>query len=418
MPSHSIAPTPALVLTPTQAVLRRLDAAAAILAILWMAEALVRTGGGAAITAAIYAWFCLRFAMTSAALVPVLARNWPALAFPAVAMVSVLWSVQPWTSLAAAAQLAFTVVLAVYAGRVFGIAGLAALLLAALTLGNLASVLNLADLWPPSRSWEGGFLGIYTNKNALGQRAALALLCAVHLALVWRGPKRLAAVLAGALSAWLLVLSASATGILLGLAAGAGIGAIALWRARPALRLPLLVALATVAGAGAVAAIGLGFDPWRALLDQFGKSPTLTGRTLLWQIALGHVGQRPVLGLGYMAFWTAPAHAQEVRLIAELYGSTVAAFHNFLLETAVMLGLPGLLSMLLLVGWSAREALRCGAGAERSFALAALALLVVMALLGSSLYRPHEITLFLVVALGAAAAPARGSPAPPGVRTG
>ena len=56
---------------------------------------------------------------------------------------------------------------------------------------------------------------------------------------------------------------------------------------------------------------------------------------------------------------------------------------------------------------------------ERTWAMVVLAALVLLSLLGSSLYRPHELTLLLVVALAAGAQTTRrAASGQPGARPG
>ncbi len=381
---------------------RRLDALALGFAILWMAEALVRLQAGPALAAPVYAWFLVRFAMTAPAFLNHIARCWWMLPFPAVALISVTWSMSPQHSLVSALQVGFTLALAAYASGQFGFRPLCRIVALALGVAMALSAINLLAVWPPTHSWEGGFLGVFTNKNALGQRAALLLVLCTYL-VVGTIPvlARAGWIGLGAGAAGLLVLSASATGIMLGLAAAAAVLAGAIWRQSRTRAVALIFGL-TVASAGLAVVVAMNINPAAEALAYFGKNSTLTGRTMLWQIAWGKIQDAPILGTGYMAYWSAPQSQQEVRLIAELYGSTVASFHNFILETAVVMGIPGVLAMGVLVAGAVMSVFRAGAAAgDRYVALILLGLLLTLSLLGSSLYRQHEITIFLLPALGA-----------------
>ncbi len=381
------------------------DVSLALLAILWAGEATVRLPLGPAITAAVYGWFVLRFASDRGFLRAVL-DAWPALLFPALCLASVAWSPVPQVSLVGAVQLGFTVLLGIFLGLRFRLAGLAGLLLTALGLSVLVSLFNLAALWPPAWSWEGGFLGIYSNKNALGQRCLMLALTLSLFALADRRHRTLwLAALGGTLA--LLWLTLSATSIVFGVAA---VGAFWLWAygagsAFGRTRLVMLGGLGVLAAA--VPVVLMGIDPVAELFAAFGKDNTLTGRTVLWQVALERAAEHPLRGLGYLAYWSAPEYAQETRLLTAAYGSGVSAFHNVGLEMLVALGPLGPVTLAALVGWSVLRVARAPAGPVRAWALILLAVLVAAALLGSSLYRPHEITLLTVVALGAGAARAR-----------
>jgi len=407
--------------TPIQTSLRRADAAVGCLLILWLAEATVRLPAGTALTVALYGWFALRMLMTLPRLLGHLARAWPVFVFPAVAALSVAWSADPATSLTGAAQLTMTLLIAIFMGAQFGLRGLAWLVAAGLGASMVLSAVNLAGIWQPILSWEGGFLGIYSNKNALGQRAALLLPALLVLILAPGGApgmRRMILVPGLVLTLALLVASRSATGLVLG--TGFAL-AMLVWHVharRPRLRLMLGCVLATGLGVATALILGLGIAPVGAALSALGKAPDLTGRTDLWQVALGLIRSEPLLGQGYLAYWTAPEFAQEARLLGVVHGSTVTSFHNFALEILVMTGVPGAAAMAVLLG---SVIVRLGAlpqGPERRWALTSLGLMIALSLLGSSLYRPHEITLFLIAALGAAAgAHLQPASAPRGART-
>lgn len=379
-----------------------LDIGFAILVILWTAEALARVPAPAAVTALAYAYFVPRLALAAPRLLPALVRCWPVLLYPLICTVSVLWSLVPVVTLVASIQLWFTVLVGIFLGQRFGIAGLAGLVLCALGVSVVASAANLTGALQPVYGYEGGFLGIYTNKNALGQRGALLLLTLLLFAAI--GARRVLWALAALGTVVVLILSQSVTALLVGFLWG---GAFVLLTMRPG-RGVAVVVLATL-GVMTLAAIWvLDLNPVQDGLAALGKTPTLTGRTLLWDIALQKARDFPMLGMGFMAYWQAPAFAEEVRTITQLYGGTVGAFHNFLLEVLTMLGPLGVVAMLILVGWSGVALWRLPPGPLRLWAGLSFALLVGLSLLGSSLYRAHEMSLLLVVALGAAAASERG----------
>ncbi len=379
-----------------------LDAAFALYLIAWMAEALVRLPHPTLLTILAYTYFLPRCVFAARWLVPTVLRHWPLLIYPAVCTLSALWSLSPMGTLVAAAQLWVTVVMAVFLGCRFGLAGLAALVLWALGLTVAASAVNLAGVGPPSFGPDGGFQGIYTNKNALGQRGALLLLT-LMLFLVAGGARWLWALLALGVVA-MLVVSQSVTAILVGCAAAAFFLVLALKAGRGV----LWVVGVTVVAVIAVTIWVLEIQPVTEALAVLGKNHTLTGRTLLWRLALDKVEAFPLLGMGYAAYWQAPQFADEVRVITGLYGGSVASFHNFLLEILTMLGPIGLAAILSFLGHCGWALLRLPHGPLALWAQVSFAMLVGLSLLGSSLYRPHEVTLLLVVALGVAASSERG----------
>ena len=406
-------PSPA-VTTPHRA-LDWADGVMAIFVMVWVSEAFVRLGLDTFFTATVYAYFVPRFLFSAGWLVPQILRIWPMLVYPALCTVSVAWSLVPQLSLVAAIQLWFTLCLGVFLGYRFRLSGLAALVMVGLGLTIVLSAMNLGGTWPPAFGPDGGFQGIYTNKNALGQRCALVILTALlFLSAQQAGSARVGWIVLVIAVAAVLVLSQSVTAGLLSVMA---VGLFAALRLRGASMLAALIAGGTLALIGVVFLwiydVALVEDGLAAL----GKTPTLTGRTMLWQIALERARDYPLLGVGYMAPWSAPEFAQEIAVINSLYGGTVAAFHNVFLEALVMLGPLGVLAMVLLIATSAVALWRHPVGALRDWGLILFGLLVASALLGSSLYRPHELTLLMVVAF-AAAAPGASGAAPPAARSG
>lgn len=68
---------------------------------------------------------------------------------------------------------------------------------------------------------------------------------------------------------------------------------------------------------------------------------TFTGRTEVWEFALGAVAERPFAGHGYAAFWDGVKDKQTEQ--GAEWVATVAHSHNSYLDLAVTIGLPGLI---------------------------------------------------------------------------
>jgi O-antigen ligase len=83
------------------------------------------------------------------------------------------------------------------------------------------------------------------------------------------------------------------------------------------------------------------------LVGQFMADPSFTGRTAIWQFALGEVAARPLTGYGYSAFWGTP---QVVFGLSQLgtWATAATDAHNAYLNLALGVGVPGLL---LVVAW-------------------------------------------------------------------
>ena len=72
-------------------------------------------------------------------------------------------------------------------------------------------------------------------------------------------------------------------------------------------------------------------------LDFLGRDPTLTTRTLIWQMLLGF-DVNPFVGVGFMSFWTGTARLEE---IWRQTGITINQAHNGYLEQYLNLGYIG-----------------------------------------------------------------------------
>jgi exopolysaccharide production protein ExoQ len=132
-----------------------------------------------------------------------------------------------------------------------------------------------------------------------------------------------------------------------------------------AIVLPLLVLIALLAANGTLVA------DWTHFLTQdLGKDTTLTGRTMLWQYALGEIAKRPYLGTGYYAFWL-PGNllAESIWRYFDVRGGF--SFHDTYLETAVNLGCIGAAVLVVTLVLAMQRSVRL-ALADQGWATAAL----------------------------------------------
>jgi O-antigen ligase len=109
-------------------------------------------------------------------------------------------------------------------------------------------------------------------------------------------------------------------------------------RRAPAIALVLLL----LAGFNLFTVGSIYFEPVHHLIAELLPDPSFTGRTDLWQFAVEHVMQHPIIGYGFYAFWgTEP-------VVFELGGNqpwvnAASDAHNTYLNLAVTIGIPGLL---------------------------------------------------------------------------
>jgi len=341
-----------------------------------------------------------------------LLRNKVILAYPFVCLISVLWSKAPTETLVSSIQLTMTFVIASYLAWRYSLSAITRAVFVVLAFTMALSVLHWATSVFPWQVYSraGGLIGVFSQKNMLGQRA---LFCAVIILAIWLMPRREAsrnmktcASVAMLLTLLALVLSQSMTSVLL-LPALMGLMALICIR-----RIPPLVSTSVAAMTMLTIALGpvvlavAGVEPLGILLASVGKDATLTGRTELWHVAQQVRADFPLLGVGYGAFWAAPEFANE-RLMTQHAGAvTSVSFHNFILEILVASGLPGAVAMLALLATAAlrlmRLVLRTGSVAA-SCNLVLLFGIIVTSLLGPSLYRGHEFMILLLVMFTASA---------------
>jgi O-antigen ligase len=274
----------------------------------------------------------------------------------------------------------------------------------------LSSIHAATGIFPISQlDADGRLIGIFAHKSYLARQA---LICTVAgLALMFTENNRvgivtrLCAIIALVLSAGMLLLSESMTNLLM-LPIGTGLlvvlcrhrlpGQVVLWMTIGSV---LSVALIPVSFALA------GIDPVTALFEITGKDRTLTGRTIIWEIAAEQIGQAPFLGVGFDAFWQAPLYESERFRILNA-GATSPSLHNFLLEILVGTGALGLCAALVHIGYSARRNIRLwrATGSPTSACTVVLiTMLVLLSLNTPGLSGQHEIQLILLTAFAVSA---------------
>jgi O-antigen ligase len=85
-------------------------------------------------------------------------------------------------------------------------------------------------------------------------------------------------------------------------------------------------------------------DQLAAIADALPLDTSFTGRTEIWIFALQSLRQHLVLGYGFAAFWG--VGATRSTLPGMEWTATVAHSHNGYLDTALMMGLPGLVLLI------------------------------------------------------------------------
>lgn len=271
-------------------------------------------------------------------------------AFAVLACLSMFWSASPGTTLRASIQYLSHIVCALIAVRTIDIRTLSRGAIAGVAIVLVYSLLFGIYHYDPLDGTYS-FVGAFASKNQLGFYASLGIYFAfvAVFTLGERGLWLAAAGGAGAIAAYSLLASQSATSVLTTIAIiGLCLCVRAISALRPSSRQGLFAAIAVFGGVAAVALIyGGAID---LVLGAFGKDSTLTGRTYLWRQGIEAAQVSPLFGIGYQAYWV-QGFSEAERLWEEFYITARSGFHfhNTYIETAVETGLVGLLLLSLVL---------------------------------------------------------------------
>jgi O-antigen ligase len=109
---------------------------------------------------------------------------------------------------------------------------------------------------------------------------------------------------------------------------------------KPALAIALVIVL--LAGFNLFTVGSVYFEPVHHLIDALLPDPSFTGRTELWQFAIEHLMQRPIMGYGFYAFWGTEQVVYAVGL-NRAWVNAASDAHNTYLNLALTIGIPGLI---------------------------------------------------------------------------
>jgi O-antigen ligase len=293
------------------------------------------------------------------------AGNLLAISLVSLFLLSIAWSVDPWTTARRAGLYVFFVLGVIgmaarltdreFTGLISKVCLLSAVASLALLAFDPSSALALRD---PSDPFDlaGGTLalrGIFIHKNLLGQVMAAGVLASLHvLRAAASRQARFWSVVSSIVFLVIVLASKSSTSISVTLYLCLMTFFLSLYR-RDGLARALGTSLAVLSGAIALA-LTLFPDP---VLEILGKDATLTGRTELWALVIDQIYERPVAGWGYFGFW-GPANPAAYAISAQMRYQVPTA-HNGLLEMLLELGVIGTISIFVIFLRSVWVAYRC-----------------------------------------------------------
>jgi O-antigen ligase len=322
--------------------------------------------------------------------------------WPLIACLSALWSIAPLLSFEHGVQLLMTMLVAFLMCIQLRLEQLITVVFWALLLA--AGLTFVSELVSPSQIiGEPGWRGNFPHKNVMGSTMAILVVTACCLFLA--GRQRLISFAAVLLGLFLIAKSSSAAAVL-SLAATLGplpfAYAYLRGRAFSLILTGTALVVAAVGGFGLyILMIAVGIDPVDIVLNSVGKDRTLTGRTMLWDMAEEAIENRPLLGFGFKAYWTdIPA---EMRVLLSTVGG-VFHFHNNYLDVAVAFGFIG--PILLALGvitalWRSLRTLFFGTDAIDAWPLFIVLQATILTFVESLLFWNHNMwqVLFIAVAV-------------------
>jgi exopolysaccharide production protein ExoQ len=345
-----------------------------------------------------WAWIVLR---QPGDIIRSIITNWPIIALPTWALLSVIWSDYPSGSLKSGAELLATVTIGIWAGHCIKPRILTSALLSALMLTAVLGIV-LATKDRGINGYIDGLVGLFGSKNYFALYASCLLLTTVAVVLDNAQPPRLRVVgFVGALLAQSLLVSAHSLDALVSSYAALAFVSI-LWLTRrlaPTPRLAVLVVVILILFL--IPLLGSIEFSFADLLGYFGKNVTLTGRTQLWDNAQIAIAERPLLGVGYEAYWVAGNwRAEQLWMFAGLHGTTGYHFHNTYLQVMVDLGYIGLLLLLIpfviMAGRMIGRILYSTPSPSQVFAMSILIFLVLRSPLEVDLLFPFQLPSVLI----------------------
>lgn len=285
---------------------------------------------------------------------PVVARCWPLFLLPILCTISALWAPSSGEALRKGMLLALTGLVPIYAAtRLTG----RTILLVYFIVELGAAIISI----PLNKLHEGAWTGLFDQKNFFAINMFILYVASLTLSLDKENPAwlRLLALAAIPLSMFLILMAQSGTTTALMLAATVAMLAhTMIWK--PAAKLEhartfLFAVIVIAALLGAYICIGiLQIDIKGAVLEALGKDSTLTGRTMLWDVAQRQMHDHPWTGLGANGYWRGENGTANT-ITNMIMGSerfTSFSFHNSYLENGTNYGYPGYIATAIVVGWA------------------------------------------------------------------
>jgi len=294
-------------------------------------------------------------------------------------LISVLWSVDPRLTLTQGTAYFFVVLGAI------GIAGALdcdELMDLAASVSGLCAVASIVQFFifpdPPGEFYRG----IFAQKNVLGEAMAVGVLTALH-GIRTGGGRRLRCIWIVALCTCVAFMSKSATSILT-IAAFFWVHRLG----RNYLKGGASRIMSICVGVISIPIVILLVTRPDLIFDLMGKDSSLTGRSLIWPYVIDQIGEKPLLGWGYCAFWSGanPLALQISKAVAgdNWWVMIIPNAHNGMLEMLLEIGFLGTSLFMFLFGRNFVMAIRCMNGPAGQIGLTSVLVLIGILITGVS----------------------------------
>lgn len=290
---------------------------------------------------------------------PIIAKSFSLWSFVSLMLLSIIWSVEPSVTLLNSIELLGTTVIALYVVVRFSLKEM--LELVGITLSTTA-VLSFGFIYgAPGHGkmdyGSGAWAGVFQEKNNLGAAMSIGVISLIALAAESRGRKRWLAIVATLLQLVLLVGSNSATAMT-NCAAGIAVlfVSLACRSARFGTTARIVTILLLVSAFVATSVFGINEG---SIISALGRDPNLTGRTDFWPYIEQAIGDRPVLGFGYNAFFRSTVGADYLSTyVVEAGGWSPYHSHNSYLQILIDAGIVGFIIFIVMIGTIAVRGIR------------------------------------------------------------
>jgi O-antigen ligase len=264
---------------------------------------------------------------------------WLIFIVPLLTFVSTYWSAAQGHTFSVSVQFIYTTVIAVWLGAVYSPYKVFLGLGLATGVGMIASTINsYVQIISAYSEYDGFYIGIYAHKNVLGRIIVLLTISLLLFGIKLKRP------IVPVILAFALVIpmfaAESATSLLMYFMAFTLPIVWLIANTKDSIRLTIMLGSVGLILLFIAVTQVIDVDLVNKLLEKLGKDSTLTGRTFIWSVGWKIFEWKPILGVGFDAFWDAGTF-DDVRRIYLALGDTINGFHNAFIEVLVSLGLVG-----------------------------------------------------------------------------